>query len=235
MNSSNLFAGQAPPSDKALRNSLKPSGFSRKAAAPKASALRTNSSGSRSPHDRRMWTASSGSRGSNWATTIALPDVALRIGTMSADLRQSSERQVSRHLGGACFRIAFAKVCALSSTPPSVRYSSSASRYSVVPDATSVPVISSRTVTTGVFSRAASASSTVDFPMPGSPSSTTNGWSRRSLTRAIPRFSRSCPSRIRIRRSISTPSYSHASSGRDACLSRSRITYFEGSPLRRRR
>ena len=142
---------------------------------------------------------------------IGCPDVVLRIGAISADFLQSSERQVRRHRGGPCLRIAFANVCALSSAPPSVRYSSKASRYNGVPCGISVPVISSRTVTTARFSRTASAPSTVDFPMPGSPNRTTNGRSRRSLMCVTLPSSRSLSSSTRIRRSISIPGYSPAS------------------------
>ena len=73
-------------------------------------------------------------------------------------------------------------------------YSSSASRTSVAFGCAFVPVMSSRTEITGAPSCAASRARTVDFPMPGSPSKTTNGNARKPLTRSILRSSFSLPS-----------------------------------------
>jgi hypothetical protein len=76
-------------------------------------------------------------------------------------------------------------------------------RHSVASGCAHVPVISSRTEITEAPSFAASLAKTVDFPISGSPSRTTNGIARKSLTRSIERSSFPSPSVTLTRRSIS--------------------------------
>ena len=84
----------------------------------------------------------------------------------------------------------------MSSAPPSVRYSSSASRNNVASCCAFVPVINSRTEITEAPSLAASLAKTVDFPIPGSPSSV----GQRTASRANRSRARSCDRHFRRRR-----------------------------------
>ena len=164
----------------ALWSRVRLRGLSMKPAAPKDLAFARKPSGSLSPSAARISTASAWSSGRSCATTMGAPAVVFLIGSMSAPLRQSPERHDSRQRLAFTAAIDWARPWTLSDAWPSVRYSSSASRKSVAVGFASVPVMSSRTLRTGTPSSAASAPSTVDFPMPGSPSIDHESSARRS-------------------------------------------------------